>query len=119
LTSSVNYTAQLDNEFNKKFVEAYRKKFNSVPDSAENGAFCGVQLIKAALEATGGDTTPRKFMDAMLAATPLFTSGTVRYDKEKQCLIKDVPIAKVEQIRNIYAFGSPIFWYKDVGPDGL
>lgn len=119
LTSSVNYTAQLDTEANKKFVEAYRKKYNSLPDSAENGAYCGVQLIKAALEATGGDTTPRKFMDAMLAATPEFTSGKVRYDKETQCLIKDVPIAKVEKIGNIYAFGAPIFWYKDVPADGL
>jgi branched-chain amino acid transport system substrate-binding protein len=119
LTSSVNYTAQMDTEANKKFVEAFKKKYNSIPDAAENGAYCGVQLIKAALEATGGDTTPRKFMDAMLAATPSFTMGTGRYDKEKQSLIRDVPIAKIEKFGPIYGFGAPIFWYKNVPPEGL
>jgi branched-chain amino acid transport system substrate-binding protein len=119
LISSVNYTAQVDTEANKKFVEAFKKKYNSTPDAAENGAYCGVLLIKAALEATGGDTTPRKFMDAMVAATPSYTMGTGHYDKEKQSLIRDVPVSKIEKFGPIYGFGAPIFYYKDVPPEGL
>ncbi len=119
MTSSVTYTAQLDNEVNKKYVEAFKKKYNTTPDSADSSAYNGVLLIKAALEANGGDTTPRKFMDAMLASTPSFTTGKVRYDKEKQSSIWNIPIAKVEKFGPIYGFGAPIFYYNDVPPEGL
>jgi branched-chain amino acid transport system substrate-binding protein len=118
LTSSVTYSSKVDNEVNNKFVAAYQKKYNSTPDSAESSAYNAVLLIQAALEANGGDTTPRKFMDAMLASTPFFVNGKVRYDKEAQSAIMDVNVCKIEKFGNIYGFGAPIFTYKDVPPQG-
>jgi ABC-type branched-subunit amino acid transport system substrate-binding protein len=76
-------------------------------------------VIKAALEATGGDTTPKKFMDAMLSTAINTTEGPVRFDKEKKSAIKNVTISKLVKMGNEYVFSAPIFIYKDVPPEGL
>jgi len=119
LVSSIQYSPLFDNEVNKKFVEAYKNKYNRPPDNAESSAYCAALVIKAALEATGGDTRPQKLMDAMLATKITTTEGPVRFEKEKKSAIKNVAISKVEKIGNEYVFSAPIFIYKDVPPEGL
>jgi len=59
VVSSIQYSPLFDNDVNKKFVEAYKKKYNSTPDNAESSAYCAALVIKAALEATKGDTAPQ------------------------------------------------------------
>jgi branched-chain amino acid transport system substrate-binding protein len=119
LVSSIQYSPLFDNEVNKKFIEAYKNKYNRPPDNAESSAYCAALVIKAALEATGGDTTPKKLMDAMLATAITTTEGPVRFDKEKKSAIKNVAISKLVKIGNEYVFSAPIFIYKDVPPEGL
>jgi ABC-type branched-subunit amino acid transport system substrate-binding protein len=76
-------------------------------------------VIKAALEATKGDTTPQKLMDAMLATAITTTEGPVRFDKAKKSAIKNVAISKLEKVGNEFMFSAPIFIYKDVLPEGF
>jgi branched-chain amino acid transport system substrate-binding protein len=119
LVSSIQYSPLFDNEVNKKFVEAYKNKYQRPPDNAESSAYCAALVIKAALEATGGDTTRKKFMDAMLATVITTTEGPVRFDKEKKSAIKNVAISKLEKMGNEFLFSAPIFVYKDVPPEGF
>ena len=118
LVSSIQYSPFFDNDVNKKFVEAYKKKYSSTPDNAESSAYCAALVIKAALEATGGDTTPQKLMAAMLATAITTTEGPARFDKEKKSAVKDVAISKLEKVGKEYMFSAPIFVYKDVPPEG-
>ena len=119
LVSSIQYSPFFDNDVNKKFVEAYQKKYNRSPDNAESSAYCAALVIKAALEATGGDTTPQKLMAAMLATAITTTEGPVRFDKEKKSAIKNVAISKLEKVGKEFMFSAPIFVYKDVSPEGF
>ena len=119
LVCPIQYSPHVDNETNKKFIEAYQKKYNRPPDNAESTAFNAALVIQAALEATGGDTTPQKFMDAMLATTITSTEGPVRFDKKKKSSIRNVGISKLEKRGKSIVFSAPIFIYKDVPPEGL
>ena len=119
LVSSIQYSPSFDNEVNRRFVEAYKKKYNRVPDNAESHAYCAALVIQAGLEATGGDTTPKRFMDAMLATAITTTEGPVRFDKVKKSAIKNVAISKLEKVGNEFMFSAPIFTYKDVPPEGF
>ena len=119
LVCPIQYSPHFDNETNKKFIEAYQKKYNMPPDNAESTAFNAALVILAALEATGGDTTPQKLMDAMLATTITTTEGPVRFDKNKKSPIMNVSISKLEKGGKGLEFSAPIFVYKDVPPEGL
>ncbi len=119
LVCSLQYSHTFENETNKRFVEAYKKKYKSIPDSAESTGYNAALVILAALEATRGDTTPQKLMDAILAKTINTTEGPVRFDKEKKSAIKGIPISKLEKKDKDFAFSTPIFIYKDVPPEGL
>jgi branched-chain amino acid transport system substrate-binding protein len=119
LVSSIQYSPFFDNDVNKKFVEAYQKKYNRPPDNAESHAYCAALVIKAALEATGGDTTPQKLLAAMLATAITTTEGPVRFDKEKKSAIKNVAISKLEKVGKEFMFSAPIFVYMDVPPEGF
>lgn len=47
----------LDNETNKKFVSTYKEKYGSYPSFYAAQSYDSINLIAAALEATGGDTS--------------------------------------------------------------
>jgi len=119
LVCAIQYSHLFENETNKSFVEAYMKKYNMPPSNAESTAYNAALVIQAALEATGGDTTPQKFMDAMLATTITTTEGPIRFDKKKKSSIRNVAISKLEKRGKHYVFSTPIFVYKDVLPEGL
>lgn len=119
LVCAIQYSPLFENETNKIFVEAYKKKYNRPPDNAESTAYNAALVIQTALKATGGDTTPQKFMDAMLATTITTTEGPIRFDAKKKSVIKDVSISKLEKRGKFFVFSTPIFSYKDVPPEGL
>jgi len=119
LVCPIQYSPHFDNETNKKFIAAYKNKYKMPPDNAESTAFNAALVIKAALEATGGDTTPQRLLDAMLATTITTTEGPVRFDKKKKSSIRNVSISKLEKRGKHFVFSAPIFIYKDVPPEGL
>ncbi len=55
-----------DSEMNKKFVEAYYKKFNEYPDYMAGETYAGVYFIKCAIEKAGGPS-PDKIIAAVEA----------------------------------------------------
>jgi branched-chain amino acid transport system substrate-binding protein len=119
MTTSMNYTPLLDNPVNKKFVDAYKAKYNQNPDTAIASSYNAVLVILDAIQATGGDTTPQKLMDAMLASKVAICDGNAKFDKEKKTAIKDILVSKLQKVGNEYLFSAPIFIFKDVPPEGL
>ena len=55
-----SYTSLLETDVNRKFVKAFRAKYNETPEDTETGPYQAIQVLLAALEATGGDTNPKK-----------------------------------------------------------
>jgi branched-chain amino acid transport system substrate-binding protein len=119
MTTAMNYTPLFDNPVNKIFVDAYKAKYNVNPDTAIASAYNAVLVILDAIKATGGDTTPQKLMDAMLASSVPVLDGSAKFDKAKKTAIKDIAISKLQKLDKEFLFSAPIFTFKDVPPEGL
>jgi branched-chain amino acid transport system substrate-binding protein len=61
----LHYSAALDTAANRKFAQAYEAKFKQVPSYYSEGPYVSGLVLKAALEATGGDI---ENVDKFLAA---------------------------------------------------
>jgi branched-chain amino acid transport system substrate-binding protein len=59
------YLYNADFPGNKEFVDAYQKEYNELPGVMAGANWADMQGIYAALEKTGGDTDPDKFVEAM------------------------------------------------------
>jgi branched-chain amino acid transport system substrate-binding protein len=76
------YTPELDNELNKKFVEDHRAMFGGAyPQMNQFGAWVAVNLFKAAVEKTNGDTAPSALIDAMAGITLDTPAGPYHFEK--------------------------------------
>ena len=67
VNSGVRYHYTVDNAANKKFVDAYRKKFNEFPSSAAGEAYDGMAWWLSVVEKTG-TWDKEKWVDAMAAS---------------------------------------------------
>ena len=66
IVTALHYSAALDNPTNKKFAQAYEAKFKQIPSYYSEGTYVAGTLLKAALEATGGDIENKeKFLAAL------------------------------------------------------
>ena len=119
LVSAIQYSPFTDNKVNRKFLDAYIKKYGKMPDDAEAYTYSAALIIKAALEATKGDTTPEILMDAMLATNIITPEGHIHFDKNKKSAIKNVAISKLVKKGHEYVFSAPIYIYTDVPPEGI
>lgn len=59
------YNYSIDTDFNKRFVEAWTKKYGVYPDPNEACAYASTACFIEALRATGGDSTPVKIVEAI------------------------------------------------------
>jgi len=59
ITTSCGYAWTIDSPENKEFVAAYQKKWNELPGGVAYGGYMAVQIAVAALEKSGGDTSPK------------------------------------------------------------
>ncbi|MBA7676166.1 hypothetical protein ES703_84407 [subsurface metagenome] len=112
------YTPLLEHDVNKKFVEAWKAKFNEVPEDTDTGPYQGVMVALAALEATGGDTNPAKLRDAMIGLHIQGPEGPIFFDAKTHCALKTIYIGKVDK-RGEEFLWVPVFSYVDVPPLGL
>ncbi len=119
MTTGAQYTPLFEYPANKKFVNAFKAKYNANPDLASATAYNAGLVLLAGLEATKGDTTPQKLMDAMLALNFESVTGTLQFDKQKKAPLLDVGILKLQKVDNAYVFSTPIMTYKAVPPEGL
>jgi branched-chain amino acid transport system substrate-binding protein len=112
------YTPLLDTDVNKQFVEAWEAKYSEVPEDTDTGPYQGVLVIMAALEATGGDTTPEKLRDAILGLKIEGPEGPIFFDPGTKCALKTIYIAAVSKTGELYVW-NPVFTYADVPPFGF
>jgi len=72
----------------------------------------------AALDATGGDTTPAKLREAILGLNLEGPQGPIRFDPATLCAIKTIYIAQVDKEDGIFIW-MPVHAYDDVPPFGF
>ncbi len=66
IISALHYSAALDTPANKKFAQAYEAKYKQIPSYYSEGTYVAGLIVKAALEATGGDIEDtNKFLAAV------------------------------------------------------
>jgi branched-chain amino acid transport system substrate-binding protein len=73
------YVWTIDNPKNKKFLEAYMKRWGELPAGTAYGAYASAQIVLAALEKTGGDTSPNAIAKAMDATNYPGVLGNIRF----------------------------------------
>jgi branched-chain amino acid transport system substrate-binding protein len=89
-----NYVSTLNTPENKKFVHAYEKRYGSKPGTFAGQGMGAAQVAVAALEKTGGDTTPEKLREALME--PVDTvMGHIEFTKDR-CGINPIHIVKIQ-----------------------
>jgi branched-chain amino acid transport system substrate-binding protein len=74
-----SYASTIDDPLNKKFVEAFKKKYGTRPSSLNYGGYqCALTAIEA-IKATGGDTSHEKLRDAILNLEIQTPTGPLRF----------------------------------------
>ncbi len=114
------WSAYLEDPLSKKFIEAYKAKNNLAPEEVESSAYMGAQVALKALQATGGDTTPEKLSQALLALDFESPEGRIKFDQQTRIAMRTIYIAKVDK-RDGGFVTVPIkdAIYKDVSPNGI
>lgn len=115
---ATDYYTDLDTAANKKFVADMKAKFGNLPEEADAGAYMGAQVALKALEATGGDTTPEKLRQAILALDFESPEGRIRFDSQSRFPIRDAYIVKIDKVGGQFTW-VPVYTYKDIPPSGL
>lgn len=91
--TAINYAPTLDNEVNKKFVEAYKAKYNETPSVFSVEGYDSGQIIAQAIEQTGTKDTEEliKVIKGMTFESP---RGTIVLDEKTNNPIQDFYIAR-------------------------
>ena len=97
--TSMHYTAALDNLENRAYVAAFEKANpNMRPNFHSVGAYDGMHLIYAALQATKGDTNGDKLLAAMKGQKWNSPRGPVELDPQTREMIQNVYITRTERV---------------------
>ena len=99
IVTALHYSAALDTPANKKFAQAYEAKYKQIPSYYSEATYVAGLIVKAALEATGGDIEDtNKFLTAVrkvdLSDVP---RGPVKFD-EYGNPIQNIYVRKVERV---------------------
>jgi len=95
----LHYSAALENAANKKFAQAYEAKFTQVPSYYSEGTYVAGLVLRAALEASGGDIeNVDKFLGALrkVSLTDI-PRGPMRFDDYGNPVM-NVYVRKVEKV---------------------
>ena len=118
------YAYTLDNPANKEFVAAYQKLYpGQNPPPQAYGAWQGVMLYLAGLEADGGDTTPAKVIPAMsnlsfdspaghVTIVP-YQNASIAKDQTAYIAKRDFFILEVQKVGNVLTW-VPVKTYSGV-----
>ena len=79
IITSCLYAWTIDTPENKKFVDAYQKRWGGLPGGLSYGAYTTLQMALAALEKTGDDTSPEAIAKALDAMEFRAMLGTIRF----------------------------------------
>jgi branched-chain amino acid transport system substrate-binding protein len=73
------YIWTIDNPKNKKFVEAFMKRWGELPPGPAYGSYVSAQIVLAALEKTHGDTSPKALAKALDETNYPGVLGNIRF----------------------------------------
>jgi branched-chain amino acid transport system substrate-binding protein len=79
IITSDTYAWTIDTPENKKFVDAYQKRWGELPAGVAYGGYSAVQIALAALKKTGGDTSPGALAKALDATKVPGVLGTFAF----------------------------------------
>jgi len=99
IITALHYSAALDTPANRKFVPAYRARYNKVPSYYSESMYTGSKWVFAAIEALGGRVEDREALIAALrAAKPTgLPRGPVELDAFGSP-IENVYVRRVERV---------------------
>lgn len=112
MLGSAHYTPLIDTDVNKKFVDAFVKKYGMQPRGESVGGYIAALLFLEAVKATGGDTSHDAINKALLNIKADTPAGTFSFTPEGLG-IGDIYIAKVVKIGDRYAW-QPIYKYSQI-----
>ncbi|NUY04768.1 ABC transporter substrate-binding protein [Paraburkholderia youngii] len=97
--TSMHYSAALDNPENRAYVAAFEKANPGMrPNFHSVGAYDGMHLIYAALQATKGDTNGDKLLAAMKGQKWNSPRGPVELDPQTREMVQNVYITRTERM---------------------
>lgn len=83
ITTSCAYAWTIDTPENKKFVDAFQKRWGELPGGVSYGGYSDVQIALAALKKTGGDTSSEALAKALDATNLPGILGTFRFGDKR------------------------------------
>jgi len=112
--SYYDYSPAIDSPANKRFVEAYRKRFGEDPGVFSDGGYRAARAFIEAAKAVNGDFSDMgKFLAALKAVHFTGPSGEVRFDAHQQ-VFHNIYIRKVQKRADGKFENTPIDVLKDV-----
>jgi len=99
VVTALHYSAALTNPANQKFVKAYEAKYKQVPSYYSEGPYVVGLMLRAALEATGGEVENGEKLIAALRRVDLSESprGPVKLDDYGNP-VQNIYVRKVERV---------------------
>jgi len=99
IVTALHYSAALATPVNRRFVQAYEAKYGQMPSYYSEGTYTGGIVLKAALEAAGGDVEDAGKILAALHRVTLTDAprGPVRFD-EYGHPVQNVYVRRVERV---------------------
>lgn len=102
LKTTLHYADDLDNPANRRFLEAFRKRFNETADIYAVQGWDAAALWDAGLAATGGDTVARDKVVAAMAAAKLDSPrGPLSFNRAHNP-IQNIYLREVKGGKNAY-----------------
>jgi len=103
MVGSLPYTALIDTDINKRYVDAFVERYGFAPPAESLGGDVGLTMYLEAVKATGGDITPEKIFEALHKIKVDTPAGTISYTPEGLG-IADFYICEVTKIGDRYAW---------------
>jgi branched-chain amino acid transport system substrate-binding protein len=95
-----HYSTAHDSALNKEYVSAYAKAYGNKirPNFMSVAGYDGMALIYQALNKTGGDADPAKFMAAVKGASWESPRGMISIDAETRDIVQTIYIRRTEMV---------------------
>lgn len=107
-----SYVWTIDTPKNKKFVEAYQKRWNELPSGNAGGVYIAMQMVFEAFKKTKGDTSSAALAKALDSTNVEGFLGPIRF-VDNRVAINDYLIHKVIKTGNEYNAGPYQVYGKD------
>ena len=109
------YSPLIETDINKRFVDAFHKKYGYYPCPLNAGGYIAVTMFLEAAKATGGDTSHEAIIDALYKIKIDTPAGTYSF-QPSGLGIGDFYICEVTKIGDRYAW-KPIHKYSQIVVD--